>query len=138
MLNNKKVNLLFDAKDLADHERLANMIFSLKNSVVAQRFAHFAQWISKVAIQAENGLLTSYYENKLVDVILGLDTDLQYTFTNHEEVAGTKTASMKNQKDKSLKRKYEIETSKVPIMPAMTMLHRARSFDFNNVRAKNK
>ena len=42
MLNNKKVNLLFDAKDLADHERLANMIFSLKNSVVAQRFAHFA------------------------------------------------------------------------------------------------
>lgn len=138
MLNNKKVNLLFDAKDLADHERLANMIFSLKNSVVAQRFAHFAQWISKVAIQAENGLLTSYYENKLVDVILGLDTDLQYTFTNHEEVAGTKTASMKNKKDKSLKRKYEIETSKVPIMPAMTMLHRARSFDFNNVRAKNK
>ena len=42
MLNNKKVNLLFDAKDLADHERLANMIFSLKNSVVAQHFAHFA------------------------------------------------------------------------------------------------
>ena len=136
MLNNKKVNLLFDAKDLVDHERLANMIFSLKNSVVAQRFAHFAQWISKVAIQAENGLLVSYYENKLVDVILGLDTDLQYTFTNHKEVAGTRTASMKNPKDKSLKRKYEIETSKVPITPAMTMLHRARSFDFNNVRAK--
>ena len=141
MLNNKKVNLLFDAKDLADHERLANMIFSLKNSVVAQRFAHFAQWISKVAIQAENGHLAGDYENKLLNVILGLDTDLQRTFTNHEKVSSTKKASMKNPKDKSIQRQYKIETSKIPIMPAMTMLHRAKEFDFNNVRnvrAKNK
>lgn len=81
------------------------------------------------------------YENKLLDVILGLDTDLQRTFTNHEKVSSTKKASMKNPKDKSIQRQYKIETSKIPIMPAMTMLHRAKEFDFNNVRnvrTKNK
>lgn len=138
MLNNKKVNLLFDAKDLADHERLANMIFSLKNSVVARRFAHFAQWISKVAIQAENGHLASDYENKLYMTLRELDTDLQRQFNNYSAISKLRPAVTKNPKDKVLKRQYDIEESKIPILPAVIMLHRAKSYDFNNIRARNK
>ena len=138
MLNNKKVNLLFDAKDLADQETLANKIFSLKNSVVARRFAHFAQWISKVAIQAENGHLASDYENKLYMTLRELDTDLQRQFNNYSAISKLRPAVTKNPKDKVLKRQYDIEESKIPILPAVIMLHRAKSYDFNNVRARNK
>ena len=138
MLNNKKVNLLFDAKDLADQETLANKIFSLKNSVVARRFAHFAQWIAKVAIQAENGHLASDYENKLYMALRELDTDLQRKFNNYSAIAKLRPALQKNPKDKALKRQMDVEESKVPILPAVLILHRAKSFDFNNVRAKNK
>lgn len=138
MLNNKKVNLLFDSKDLADQETLANKIFSLKNSVVARRFAHFAQWISKVAIQAENGHLASDYENKLYMTLRELDTDLQRQFNNYSAISKLRPAVTKNPKDKVLKRQYDIEESKIPILPAVIMLHRAKSYDFNNIRAKNK
>ena len=138
MLNNKKVNLLFDAKDLADQETLANKIFSLKNSVVARRFAHFAQWISKVAIQAENGHLASDYENKLYMTLRELDTDLQRQFNNYSAISKLRPAVTKNPKDKVLKRQYDIEESKIPILPAVIMLHRAKSYDFNNIRARNK
>ena len=138
MLNNKKVNLLFDAKDLADQETLANKIFSLKNSVVARRFAHFAQWISKVAIQAENGHLASDYENKLYKTLRELDTDLQRQFNNYSAISKLRPAVTKNPKDKVLKRQYDIEESKIPILPAVIMLHRAKSYDFNNIRARNK
>ena len=138
MLNNKKVNVLFDAKDLADQETLANKIFSLKNSVVARRFAHFAQWISKVAIQAENGHLASDYENKLYMTLRELDTDLQRQFNNYSAISKLRPAVTKNPKDKVLKRQYDIEESKIPILPAVIMLHRAKSYDFNNIRARNK
>ena len=47
-------------------------------------------------------------------------------------------ALTKNPKDKALKRQNDIEESKIPILPAVIMLHRAKSFDFNNVRARNK
>lgn len=138
MLNNKKVNLLFDAKDLADDETLANKIFSLENSVVARRFAHFAQWIAKVSIQAENGHLASDYENKLYMALRELDTDLQRQFNNYEAISKIRPALIKNPKDKAIKRQMDIEESKVPILPAVLILHRAKSFDFNNIRSKNR
>ena len=138
MLNNKKVNLLFDAKDLADDETLANKIFSLENSVVARRFAHFAQWIAKVSIQAENGHLASDYENKLYMALRELDTDLQRQFNNYEAISKIRPALIKNPKDKAIKRQMDIEESKVPILPAVIILHRAKSFDFNNIRSKNR
>ena len=110
----------------------------MKNSVVAQRFAHFAQWIAKVAIQAENGHLASDYENKLYMALRELDTDLQRKFNNYSAIAKLRPALQKNPKDKALKRQMDVEESKVPILPAVLILHRAKSFDFNNVRAKNK
>lgn len=67
-----------------------------------------------------------------------LDTDLQRQFNNYSAISKLRPALTKNPKDKALKRQNDIEESKIPILPAVIMLHRAKSFDFNNVRAKNK
>ncbi len=142
-INGKSINLLFDENELADMDTLRNKVNSLVNSRVAQLYAHFASWIAKISIQTEIGSIAHNMNTTLFDSINNIDTDLRKEFINTVAIRKTKIAleNARQQKSsdlKSIAHENQVEESKVPILPAMNILARSESYEFNKTRSNAK
>ena len=138
-INDKSYNLLFTDEELQDIETLRLKVNSLLNSRVAQLYTHFASWIAKIAIQTEQGIIPGMIEDLLFNKCRDIDSDLSDVFCNSKPLRKAMTAckiaeQKKDPKLKQLERVKSIESAKIPIQPALTMLERTKTFKFDAVR----
>ena len=133
-LNNKKIKLLFDAKDLADNATLMNKVIILQNSKVAQNFAHIATWIAKIAIQTSMGKLANDYLNNIFNIFKELNSDDAKEFMNDAKIKEIQSKRNKDPKNAALREEYRVASSQIGIMAAGNILSRAKSFDFDKFK----
>lgn len=137
-INGKKVNLLFDAKELADVKSLRNRVNCLRNSVVCQRLTHFASWAAKITIQTNIGNVAESLGQKIYDKARDVDSDVFNDFNNTNDIRQASVKLAKDKKDVSAKADKMFEESKSPMNIPLQILKRAVSYDFEKTLSKRK
>ena len=124
-----KVYLLNNNVSANEIDLVKNIVYVLKNSVIALRFANFATWVSKIAMQTETQADLKEYKTKMLQLLNDCDSDDARAFLNKEEIAKLNAQLTKNGKTPQLLKEYHIANTKIGIFVALTIFETALKYN---------